>query len=276
MMKQLKLWSILMLTVMTMPVMVSCGGDEEDDDNGSGVNIDGVNVINGKKLVGLEIYDEEKSSLPMNFKIEYDSKGRMSKILVEQIAYDYENNTYKPYLSGKFMECASIDYDLRVISFRWNSYSRYQKSYNYSLNKDGYISQIGTCMLNYNQDGYLTEVNQTSGISTLAYEANDLLKASVSQMSMGNMSLYYVTYNNIENEGNLFVRVKRTDDKRIYSRIDERSVYSFIAYQSGLFGKVCKSVVNVTNKNEAYALFDYDNNDKNDYSSSGKIVFHCE
>lgn len=274
-MKQLKLWSILMLTMMTMPIMVACGGDDEEDDNGSGVIIDGVNVINGKKLVGLEIYsDEDPSSLSLNVKIEYDSKGRMSKILFEQytIDYDVNTNTYKQYFSGNFKEYASIDYELRVISLK----SYYNKSYNYSLNKDGYISQIGTCILEYNENGYLTGVNQTSGISTLAYDANDLLKASVSQLSMGNISLYYVSYDNVDNEGNLFVRVKRTDDKRSFSRIDERDVVCFIAYQSGLFGKVCKSVVNVTNKSEASALFDYDNNDSKNYSLSGKIVFHCE
>ena len=30
-MKQLKNWSILMLTVMAMPLMVACGDDEYDD-----------------------------------------------------------------------------------------------------------------------------------------------------------------------------------------------------------------------------------------------------
>ena len=255
-----------MLVVMTMPVIVSCGGDDEED-NGTGVIIDGVNVINGKKLVGLEYYNDENSSLPLNFKIDYDSKGRMSKILSEQIIYNFI--TGETYLSGKFIELASIDYELRVVSLK-----TYGKSYNFSLNKDGYISQIGTCALDYDQNGYLTEVHQTSGISTFAYEGNDLLRASVSQLSAGNISLYYVTYDNIDNEGNLFVHVKRTDDKKKYRSINEREVICFIAYQSGLFGKVCKSVVNVTNKSEASALFDYDTNNKN--SVSGKIVFHCE
>lgn len=269
-MEKLKFWSILMLVVMTMPVMVSCGGD--DDNSGSGAIVDGVNVINGKKLVGLEI-DADNSSSPINVRIDYDSKGRMSKILFEKVKFDKQ--TYKYYLTGEFEEYASVDYELRIVSLKLDSYNYSHMSYHYSLNNDGYISQIGTCILDYNQSGYLTGVNETRGISTLAYEANDLLKASVSELSLGNIALYYVTYDNVDNEGTLFVRVKRTDDKK-KSSIDVKDVICFVAYQSGLFGKVCKSVVNVTSKSEAYALFDYDNNEDKNYSLSGKIVFHCE
>lgn len=41
-MKKLKIWSIIMLMVMAMPLMVACGGDDGDD----------VNTINKSELMG--------------------------------------------------------------------------------------------------------------------------------------------------------------------------------------------------------------------------------
>ena len=38
-MKKLRFWSILMLMVMALPMMVACGGDDNDDDGARGHNL---------------------------------------------------------------------------------------------------------------------------------------------------------------------------------------------------------------------------------------------
>lgn len=248
---------------------------------------DGVNVVVGKKLMELKVMDNSNSGLA-HYKVEYDSKGRMSKIIGEYFKTDYFefdwwspdyvviNDNIKYYPTGEYTELATIDYDLRIVTL---FLSKSKIWYNFTLNNDGYISQIGTTVLNYDSNGYLTGVDEVKGISTLVYDSNDLIKASVSKIADGNLSLYYITYGNQDNEGDLYIKVKRSDDKKNYDnalwKIDDKDAICLIAYQSGLFGKVSKSVLHLRNKNEAQALLGYEaeNGSGKTQSLNGKITF---
>ena len=79
-MKRVLYLSMKVLLLMMLPMMVACG---DDNDNGSG-KIDGVNVTNGKRLI--QIGDN-----PAGLKIEYDTKGRINRILANEI--DTHGNT---------------------------------------------------------------------------------------------------------------------------------------------------------------------------------------
>lgn len=281
-MKKIKLLSMMMLFVMVLPMMVACGDDNGDEPSNKN---DDVNVVNGKKLVELTCSFEDKDFLPLVFKIDYDDKGRLSSISykIQKCDSEYDSQTgsykYHYYYTGEYGLIATIDYDLRVLS------SSYPGGYlSFVLNEQGYISRLGECMLSYDSNGYLTSIDESRGLGTIVYDGADLIKASASNIKNGGMELYYVTYGNAGSNGDLFVRVKRMDDKGGFRRHDiEQDGYFYyhyfkdvmvlIAYQSGLFGKVTKGVLHLKEKSEASSLFEYEGVQK---SFGGKITFVCK
>ena len=188
----------------------------------------------------------------------YDSKGRINGIL------------YIDPSSGDFREIISVDYDMRVVKYNYNYSYISHASYGFILNEDGYISQIGRCTLKYDSKGYLVDVDDPYWNSTLSYSDNIL--NVVSSMKNGNISLYYVTFGNIDNQGDLYIGIQRENYKNgIYLSYDE--IACTVAYLSGLFGKVVESVINYNNKDEATSLIKYID-DK--YSYSLKLTFISE
>ena len=58
-MKKIRIWSMLILSLMMMPLTTACGGDDDGGSDGDGSNgnvVDGVNV-NTKKLKEITIID---------------------------------------------------------------------------------------------------------------------------------------------------------------------------------------------------------------------------
>lgn len=276
-MKSSKIWSMMMLMVIALTMMVSCGGENETD--GGDKNIDGVNVVSGKRMTELNLYESKDDSEPSSvYKMEYDSKGRLTKLLVEQWESSMYGSGNGKYRSGKYTDLATIDYELRVITIYFNTTSSSKMMFGFSLNKDGFISQIGECSFNYDTNGYLIGVENPKGIGTLVYDNNELVKAMTSHFSNGRTSLYYITYGNVNDKGELYTLVKRTNTDRTSTPFKNfESVIGFIAYQSGLFGKVVKVVYNLKDKNDATQLFKYSsdnyNSYKGDYEWNGKMTF---
>lgn len=269
----IRIWSIIFLTMMSLPMIVACGGD--DNENGSSKNVDGVNVTTGKRLSELRFeYGDEYGNvaLPLVYKAEYDSKGRINKILFKDIEYKYdkEKKEYIPNYIGEFSAIAIIDYDLRVVKIFDINDSKYSESYGFVLNENGYVSQIGACTLNYDSNGYLVGVERPKGIGDLFYTNNDLVKASLSNLIKGNITLYYVSYGNLENQGDLFLNILRSNMTIHFNKAD---IAYLIAYQSGLFGKVAKTFIPLNSKSESTVLLDYKDSK---YSYSFKMTFICE
>ncbi len=259
-MKNLKILSEMMLTTVIAFTMMACSGDDEKKSS-----TEGVNVISGKKLVELKVSDSQNDH-PSTYKVLYDSKGRIRSILQERWDKDYNSNTWYP--TGEGSSLVTIDYELNTIKF-----SRKSKTYNFSLNENGYINRIGTCVLNYDSNGYLIGVDESNEINTLIYDSNNIAKASITKLSSGRTALYYVTYGNKDNTGELYVRVRRPEDSSRHSYINSESVMAIIAYQSGLFGKVIKSVLHLKSENEVSSYLNCANDS---YYFDGKITFVCE
>lgn len=255
--------------------LISCSKDNDD----SGQIIEGVNVNTGKRLLELQLGYSYNGGLhpACNFKVEYDSKGRMNKILFERSEYEYnkESGKYNYYYTGELSEVAFIDYDLRVLKIYSYDYSwgkKSSKTFSFVLNEDGYISQIGTCFMKYDPKGYLIGVEAPKGISTLVFDSNDLIKASVSSLNKGNIVLYYISYENVDNQGDLYVKINH-DEKEYVKSLDINDIVCLIAYQSGLFGKVAKSIIHLKSKQQASLFLDYKDRV---YSYDCVMTFICE
>ena len=256
----------MMLLLMALCLMVACG--DNSDDNGTNRNVDGVSVSTGKKLVKMQFSQDEQDIKPMNCKIEYDSKGRLSKILFEDYEYGYDDNSNNYYFNftGTYSSFVQIDYEMRSIRAQYKSGNVY--STGFSLNKEGYISIIDKYILKYDSNGYLIGADEPKGITTLEYDDNDLIKASLSNMFEDNMISYFITYGNTDNKGELYLRVKNVDDiKRadFIMRPNYGSMAFIIAYQSGLFGKNIKSILHLKDENEASVMFECDSKRRSFY-----------
>lgn len=252
-----KLIIVLSLTLgisFSTTALIACGGG--DDENESGKTVDGVNVATGKKLLELKLdYEyEDHYRLPTNdkeskfYKMTYDSKGRLNKI--DQIEFE----------TGRIINSVLIDYDLRVIKYNRTPMSINDPliyNYDFALNKDGYVGQIGTFSLSYNSKGYLVDVKGPEMISTVTY-AEEYIKSSLSNLKNGNITMTYITYDNISNQGDLYFSIQ-SGGYFATSPFNYRDgkIYFFIAYQAGMFGKVVENVFNLTNKSKAEALVDY-------------------
>ena len=242
--------------------ITSCGGD---DDGNSSV-IDGVNVNNGKKLTRLQILPESSSSstTDYNYKLSilYDSKGRLSNVIWTN-GQKYENGKY----TDVEIELMKIDYDLRfVYIFNVSSSLKYM----FSLNDKGYISQIGNCSCTYDSYGYLTGVENITEIWSLAYNEGELIKSLVSKLKNGNMLLYYMFYGENSSTGELMFYMNG-EKYETYGRNPIQAVMCFIAYQSGLFGKITNHCRYLSKSNNTSAVLE-----RNNEQNSNKFVVRCK
>ena len=232
-------------------VLTSCGGD----DDGTSSVIDGVNVYNGKKLTRLEV--------PKNsFRVFYDSKGRLTNVVWTHKIRIYENGKY----SEAEVNIMRIDYDFRIVSIS-NAYS--SANYMFSLNDKGYISQIGNCSCSYDSYGYLTRVENVKEIWSLVYNEGELIKSLVNSLKYGDMEIYYMFYGESKDSGELIFYMNSEKENGIGDK-PEQAVMCFIAYQSGLFGKITNHCTYLSRSNETSAVLER-NNEKN----SNKFVVHC-
>lgn len=243
--------------------ITSCGGD----DDGSSSVIDGVNVNNGKKLTRLDILLESNSSTTtgdytVNLNVLYDSKGRLSDVIWTN-GQKYESGKY---VDGE-VELMKIDYDLRFVNIS-DGYSSLK--YMFSLNDKGYISQIGNCSCTYDSYGYLTGVENITEIWSLAYNEGELIKSLVSKLKNGNMLLYYMFYGENSSTGELMFYMNG-EKYETYGRNPIQAVMCFIAYQSGLFGKITNHCRYLSKSNNTSAVLE-----RNNEQNSKKFVVRCK
>ena len=246
----------------------SCGGD--DDGDGSKV-VDGVNVNNGKKLSKLSIQvpsDYGNDSYTYNLRINYDSKGRLSKVIWTN-GSKYENGKY---IEGE-VEMLKIDYDFKVINFM-PSETYYNKDYMFTLNEKGYISQLGDCSITYDSYGYLSKAENMKFIYSLAYEEGELIKSLANNLKKDNIEIYYMFYGEDKDKGDLLFYMNTTSSNRLGDRTDIQGVMLFIAYQAGLLGKMTNHCTYLQRANETTAILQKksENSNKN-YNIRCSFVF---
>ena len=130
--------------------------------------------------------------------------------------------------------------------------------------------------MNYDSNGYLTGVKELQTIGSFAYNSNELIKASISSLYKNEMSLFYISYGNEDNQGDIYINIQQTGNTKSHNSLllDISDIAVFMAYQSGLFGKVGKTFIHLQSKSELSSLFGY--NSDNGISSNGKMTFICE
>ena len=128
--------------------------------------------------------------------------------------------------------------------------------------------------MQYDSKGYLIGVEEPRGISSLAYDGNDLIKASVTTFRKGKIYLYYVTYGNDDNQGDLYVKI-RYAEQDLSEILKYPNYVGLIAYQAGLFGKVAKSFIQLKSKDKTNSVFEIINesNSKNSYTFNLTFIY---
>ena len=215
------------------------------------------------ELTRLEILPETGSSTTTDYnyklRVLYDSKGRLSSVIWTN-GEKYENGKY----IESEIELMKIDYDLRLV----NIYPSLK--YMFSLNDKGYISQIASGSCTYDSYGYLTGVESLREICTLAYSEGELIKSLVSNLQNGNMQLYYMFYGENSSTGELMFYMN-SEKHKTYGKNPIQAVMCFIAYQSGLFGKITNHCRYLTKSNETSAVLE-----RNNEQNSNKFVVRCK
>lgn len=256
-MKKLKFWGLILVSIMCAGLS-SCGGDDEG--GGAPSIVDGINVNNGKKLVGLDvqeqIYDINNRSNLYKLRASYDSKGRLSKIVWIN-GQKYENGKY---IYGE-VELVNIDYDLRLINF--NS-SYYNRKFMFSVNNQGYFSQIGDCSLNYDSFGYLVGTENHAEKWSLSYNEGEFIKSMVNVFDRGRIHIYYMFYGEDRDKGELLFTLNSEKYQYAYygskSSISIQKAACFFAYHAGLFGKVTNRCTQLSKSNMTNAILERSGN----------------
>ena len=255
--------SILLLMTLSF---FSCGGD---DDGGNSKVVDGVNVNTGRKLVRLDIKDPDNLENVYKLKIDYDTKGRLSKVILTNNYY-YENGKWVE--KDAALELLNMDYDFKLINFKiiyFKEWRNIEYNYKFSLNDKGYISQIGDCNCTYDSYGYLIGADGDRYIWTLAYSEGELVKSQVKSLVKDNVSIYYMFYGEDSDKGELVFRMK-APYKGYMNTHAYQGVLCFIAYQAGLFGKMTNHCTYLSKSNETSAFFQKENE-----QDDNTIDVHC-
>lgn len=274
-MKQIKLFRVLLLIAMSLPLLVSCGGDDDEPSNGNNNSfkvVDGVHV-NARKLLYLDVYQQgydqylqkEITSDKIRFAMAYDSKGRLIEICAPYTSF-HPNDPKNYYLLMK------IDYDLKKIEYLYEGSKTSYLSCSFALNNKGFISRLGDCGLTYDDEGYLIGAYTEKNIWTFAYNDGDITKYMVKKLKSGNIDIFYAHYG--EKEGDLYFSVNDPDGffyKGVSLNYNNyRTISVLIAYHAGLFGNIskhCTYLPNSSSKNAIVERFsDEDNNNK---------IYHC-
>lgn len=250
--KIIELFMILSVVTMLNFGLSSCG----NDDGGSSSIVDGVNVKNGKKLVKLNIKptSNRMDMSEYTLKIAYDAKNRLSKVTWTNGRY-YKNGDY---VDGE-VDLMKIDYDFKMVTISNGSSSA---NYLFTLNDKGYISQISNCSCNYDSYGYLTGVENSSEIWSLAYNDGELIKSLVNKFRNNNIEIYYMFYGEDNNTGDLLFYLNTEKDKS-YGRNSTLATMCFIAYQAGLFGKITNHCTYLSRSSSTSAILERTNEKNN-------------
>lgn len=243
-----------LLALMTF-CFFSCGSDDESSSS------NGSSSKNRRKLSELSLKfdypDDVKNSIPTvehKYTIEYDAKGRLSRI-------ERNNSSKSEDWSSEIISGIDIDYDFGLITISDKDLSKYNGKVShetnenihisFDLNEKGYVSHLGDYTCHYDEDGYLTRVNQEGAIWSFAYSDGDLTKFMLKVLA-SEPKIYYIFYGDNFNSGTLQFNVKMPEELySYYSWIDiyrlkfdvfsrANFVVALIAYQAGLFGRTAK------------------------------------
>ena len=265
-MKKVNIWRVFTLMGLSLALMASCGGDDEtssNDGSGSFGLVDGVHV-NSRKLMALDVSMQDNSYI-FHYKMSYDSKGRLNKIIMPFTYTSYHDGITEE--ETEDVQILNIDYDLKLVEFFekikgvYNSETQtYERQYvmsrcYFTLNNNGFISRFGDCELSYNKEGYLVGANSAKDMWTFAYDNGDIIKYMVESLKTGNIDIYYAYYG--EKEGDLYFVVNSQGKLATnWDEADVRRITLLIAYHAGLFGNISKHCINLPNSSSKNAILE--------------------
>lgn len=153
-MKKLKIWSMMVLVVMALPMMVACGGDD-DDVNG--------NPVSDKHITMIE-YQKGDEHIILN--INYDTKGRIisadkNTMTPNHYSIEYTDNMIR-YSLFQYIEYSLLDN--RVVSAK----SSYNINYGYSYKNNNIIS----CTESYHKYTYTWS---NGNITKISYDNDEVV-----------------------------------------------------------------------------------------------------
>lgn len=205
---------LLSICIAASIFLLNCG---DNDDTKSEV-IDGVHVVKGRKLV--YVSDSTEGLLTNIF---YDNNNRINKIVTAGW--------------GNAISTLDIDYDDRAFRVRYDynfngKTETYEMIYNFALNSQGYISQIGNTKYIYDSDGFLINIEKKKDIWTFMYQNDDLVQFKDCFKASKDSLLYMLTYEN-NTSYYMVAPINKLKDKELWS-------LGIVAYHSGLFGRTTK------------------------------------
>lgn len=150
-----------------------------------------------------------------------------------------------------YQEILKVDYNSKVItiatrnwlykktnSWAYREHLPLSRQIRFDTNEKGYINKLSDYTIEYDNNGYLTGVKETNKMWTFAYKGNDLASAMSEDLATLNSTLlYYLTYPDNANKGELNVYMDVPRRKGYLSKNTINEVALLIAYQCGLFGK---------------------------------------
>ena len=236
----------VMLCMLFCQITNACSSSNDSSD----IIGDEIKVTHSKKLIAMNIPEEK-----IYTQIYYDKSDRIS-----QLTINYKN-------------VASVDYDQHIISYQKNNIVY---NCNFKTNTQGYISEIGGYKCSYDSNGFLTNVERTSGLWTFQY-VNDDLKTLIYDNLVRDRPLNYifsclgdnhnVTYY-VEMPHRLFFTDFKTKKRTNTEEVLTEAMIVAAAYYSGLFGNVVKHFRYLSESEESVANFEQIN-----YEDDNFIVF---
>ena len=175
------------------------------------------------------------------------------KIDITELKIDLgtEMPNYVLNMVGDYEEILKVDYNSKVItiatrnwlykktdSWAYREHLPLSRQIRFDTNEKGYINKLSDYTIEYDNNGYLTGVKETNKMWTFAYNGNDLASAMSEDLTTLNSTLlYYLTYPDNANKGELNVYMDVPRRKGYLSKNTINEVALLIAYQCGLFGK---------------------------------------
>ena len=189
--------------------------------------------ITTRRIVELTMDSVENNGAgsSVTYTMMYDDKGRLNRV------YEIDQGTKE--------QALLIDYDFMIAR------SRYGLNSSFEINDQGYITRVENCQLIYNDQGYLVKTERNNDFWTILYDAGDITKC-MSDFASGKTELLYY-FGEDSRAGELVFLY----DFQTWKEIGPRQILAFIAYQSGLFGKVTKHILRIPDTSAKSAILDY-------------------
>ena len=178
-MKQLKIWSILMLVVIMMPLVASCGGDDSSDSNGGNSN-------SGNKSRVVKITESGSKSI-FTDELSYDPQGRVTKIVGKKNGNkDFEEEYI---YSETLIICNHTYYNSSGSTS--TSVTRYVVNNGRIVSERGQNSDSDRYTYTYDSDGRLSSVivaSETSKAKDVVWKNGNIVKIGSRNFEYGNLA----------------------------------------------------------------------------------------